>query len=409
MIQPFEDFRKSLSSIRYAEMRDAARTDNDAFDQMREFLLSRYEGVEVQHSFVERGGEVVDCVPVEQQPSLRSGGDVAVPPDPPPTLPAGAAERPGTGPTTHVPPHLHPDYHDGFGNQMWCPPGTVPMLRHTLERLVTNYSTMDEFLIGPRAADNSRRHARGGHEGDNLGGASYVNIWPHQLIPPQLLSSASQQWYSNASVPFADLQTVECGWRAGVIANTTQQPDALPRLFVFYTNKDYLPGHGCYNDYCRGRSFVYAAGANHVLHGAFAVSTPGGTQYEAQMGFKLTQGAWWFHIQNTWIGYYPVSLFGGGTLSQHATMASFGGETTTGFGVFPTMGSGRFPSEGYGRAAFQRLAAVNDLQGVPRHANLTPGQVSPGCYNISITSDPASTWGTSLFFGGPGGMNCPLA
>jgi hypothetical protein len=186
-----------------------------------------------------------------------------------------------------------------------------------------------------------------------------------------------------------------------------RDPDTVPRLFVFYTRKDYSPGNSCYNDFCPN-GFAYAPGANHVLHGAVSpVSQQGGVQYDLLMGFTLTGGRWWFHVGGTWIGSYPATLFANGTLGTSARLASFGGETTTGFGVFPAMGSGRFPTEGYGRAAYQRLAAVNDMSGVLRHATLTAGQVSPACYDVSISNNTAGGWGTYFYYGGPGGLNCP--
>ncbi|HUQ54793.1 neprosin family prolyl endopeptidase [Lentzea sp.] len=408
MIQPFEDFRRSLSSVRYASLREntEVKTDNDAFDEMREFLLRRYDGVDVQHSFVEPGGEVVDCVPVEQQLALRDSSDIPEPPDPPSEPAGGDLESPAVGESKPIPPPLHPDHHDEYGNQMWCPPGTVPVLRHTLERLASDHSTLDDFLVGPKAADNVRRHAVARQETDNLGGASDVNIWSPTLIPPQLLSSASQQWYSTGMQPFVTLQSVECGWRAGVIAGPVAA-DSLPRLFVFYTRQDYQPSQSCYNDYCAG-GFAYTPGASHVLHGALTpVSQPGGTQWHVRMGFTLTQDRWWFHASGVWVGSYPASLFSNGTLSSGARLASFGGETTTGFGSFPPMGSGRFPSEGYGRAAYQRLIGVNNPAGVPVAPQLVPGQVSPACYNVAIATSGDSAWGTHIFFGGPGGLNCP--
>ncbi|MGH3876693.1 MAG: neprosin family prolyl endopeptidase [Actinophytocola sp.] len=405
-IQPFEDFRDSLSSAKYPEVRErlALKPDDEAFDEMREFLLTRYEGVDVRHSFLESGGEVVDCIPAEQQLSLRDGSEVPEPPSEPP-LPDTMEAGDSPGATNHLPPQLHPRYYDPLGNQMWCPLGTVPVLRHTLDRLATDHPTLDELLRGPRA--DTRRWAAGRQEIENLGGASNINIWTPQLIPPSLLSSASQQWYSNAGLPFVPYQTVECGWRAGIIDGAPGQTDSLPRLFVFYTRDDYKKGNSCYNDYCQG-GFAYHPGANHVLHGALSpTSQQGGTQYDIRMGFTLTGGRWWFHIAGAWIGSYPASLFSNGTLGTSARTASFGGETTAGFGVFPTMGSGRFPTEGFGKAAYQRTIAVNDMTGVARHAQLTAGQVSPACYNSVITNNSSTEWGSYLYFGGPGGLNCP--
>lgn len=244
--------------------------------------------------------------------------------------------------------------------------------------------------------------------GPNLGGASTVNVWSPLLIPATLLSSASQQWYSTGIVPFVDFQSVECGWRAGVIDGAPA--DSLPRLFVYYTKKDYLSGQSYYDDYNLTGGFAYTPGASHALHAALSpVSTQGGTQYDIRMGFSLTGGRWWFHHAGTWIGSYAAAEFAPGTLAVSAADASFGGETTTGFGTFPVMGSGRFPAEGFGRAAHQRSVGVNDLTGVPRIAQLSPGQISPACYNVAITNNSGPDWGSYVYFGGPGGLNCPDA
>lgn len=408
-IQPFEDFRGSLTSMRYSDVRERCQVtaERDAFDEMREFLVSRYDGVDVRHSFLEHGGEIVDCVPIEQQLSLRADSDVPAPPSDPPAPadpPADGTDSP-PGPTKHLPPQLHPDYRDPLGNQMWCPPGTVPVLRHTLDWLAADYSTLDGFLRGPRSADNIRRHAAPKQEGDNLGGASNVNVWAQQLIPASLLSSASQQWFSNAGLPFVPTQSVECGWRAGIIAGAAA--DSVPRLFVYYTRENYTAGNSCYNDYCPN-GFAYTAGANHLLHGAVSpVSQPGGVQYDVRMGFTLTEGRWWFHVGGTWIGCYPASLFANGTLGSGAHHAAFGGETTTGFSMFPAMGSGRFPAAGFGKAAYQRAVTVNDSSGAPRKAQLIAGEVSPACYQVAITNNTSSEWGSYFYYGGPGGMNCP--
>lgn len=405
-IQPFDDFRASLSSVRFPEVREqiAVRSDDTAFDQMREFLRERYDDVDVRHSFLEPGGEVVDCIPVEQQLALRGGSEVPeAPSEPPPPAPEGDDTAPGQA--TSLPPQLHPDRRDPLGNEMWCPPGTVPVLRHTLDRMAAEHATLDEFLAGV-FTDPHRRHAKAQQATPNLGGASNINIWaPQQLIPPSLVSSASQQWYTNAGLPFVPFQSVECGWRAGVIEGAPA--DAFPRLFVFYTRDNYNTGASFYNDYS-GSGFAYVAGASHILHSALTpVSQPNGGQFDIRMGFTLTGGRWWFHVSGAWIGSYPATLFSNGTLGTSALEASFGGETTTGFGSFPSMGSGKFPGEGFGKAAYQRTVAVNDLAGIAVNARLAPGQVSPACYNVAITNNTGSDWGSYLFFGGPGGLNCP--
>src|SRR5262249_42217247 len=57
--------------------------DHAAFEEMQRHLLRLYDGVRVRHSFVKDGNHF-DCVPVEQQPSVRLLGlqsVAAAPPD----------------------------------------------------------------------------------------------------------------------------------------------------------------------------------------------------------------------------------------------------------------------------------------------------------------------------------------
>lgn len=60
---------------------------------MRQYISDLYEGVEVAHSFVDDNGQVFDCIPVEQQFSLKgTPAGPAAPPDAPPDAPASPPE-----------------------------------------------------------------------------------------------------------------------------------------------------------------------------------------------------------------------------------------------------------------------------------------------------------------------------
>jgi len=52
--------------------------DEDAFHEMTSYLYNMYEEIESVHSFEDPAGQVFDCVPIAQQPSLR-GSSAAVP------------------------------------------------------------------------------------------------------------------------------------------------------------------------------------------------------------------------------------------------------------------------------------------------------------------------------------------
>jgi hypothetical protein len=105
--QSFETFLADVSSAtyqNYANLPGARVRDASAFQQMREYVLTRYQGVRVTQSFTDGSGAVFDCV---QQPTATA--DTA-------TITTGA-----------------------------CPTGTIPTRRITLTDLV-RFPTLQQFL-----------------------------------------------------------------------------------------------------------------------------------------------------------------------------------------------------------------------------------------------------------------------
>lgn len=129
----FNDF---LQSVKNAQARDFLTRpackirDAAAFEQMRQYILSLYRGVTVKHSYV-LDSQTFDCVPIEQQPSLRAlrSNKLA---SPPPASPK-ASQAPLRIKT------------DRFGNALGCKEGTVPIRRVTLEQL-SNFGTLQDFF-----------------------------------------------------------------------------------------------------------------------------------------------------------------------------------------------------------------------------------------------------------------------
>jgi hypothetical protein len=410
-IQPFDQFRDSL----HAETPPSSAADSpDAFEEMRSYLLDLYDGVEVPHSFLESGGHVVDCIPVEQQPSLRKSG---LKPLSPPAEPLVPKAHYGVSPIATgeyrkaPPPQLHPDYRDPLGNRMWCPDGTVPMIRLTMRHLARS-PDVGTFLRGPKAGPDyakktpdpqvptvapsasPKRYAVAKQELDNLGGYSFINIWQPQVFGTG--ATISQQWYETPPAPFITYQSVECGYQIGG-GNIF---DSKPRLFVYHTNNGHVAGSGGYFT-----GFEKRPGASAVLGGALVPSVPGGAQFDYEMGFHLTEGAWWLWFNGEWIGCYRISLFQAGPLATSAGRASWGGESHWS-GVFPPIGSGRFPDAGWGHAAYQRNVTIMPRGGPLLVATLTANQQFPNCYNTVIANNSPSTWDTYFLFGGPGGITC---
>ncbi|MCI0463995.1 MAG: hypothetical protein L0Z62_44240 [Gemmataceae bacterium] len=138
-IEPFEEFLARTASARPEDYprEDSAEAEASGpepavsaaeFERMKRYILDYYEGVRPVHSFLSPSGQVIDCVPFEQQPSVRAARAAGYsvtqhhrPPTPPPHT-----QRQGT--PTPAPPEA--------ARTSPCPQGSVPMVRLTLERLV---------------------------------------------------------------------------------------------------------------------------------------------------------------------------------------------------------------------------------------------------------------------------------
>lgn len=415
-IQGFNEFVESLSSARMEQFSirpEAIVESADAFEAMRQYLVDRYQGVEARHTFMEGGGQIVDCIPIEQQPSLKgSGARIATPPVLPPPSQSYPPPDFAPQPRTLAPPQLSPDSRDRFGNQMWCPQGTIPMIRLTLEQLSRFRNLQDFFQKAPGGGrlpgtgtdidegiarvDPPHKYAHALQFVNNLGGTSTVNVWK-PVVGPNQIFSLSQHWYVAGSG--AGTQTAECGWQVYPQMYHTD----LPVLFIYWTRANYAPNTGCYNLTCN--AFVQTSSSS-VIGGTLQFSTPGaGTQLEYQMGFFLSGGNWWFYLNNQPIGYYPGSLYQGGALASGAARVDFGGETV-GNGTWPPMGSGAFAAGGFGVACYQRLIAYFPPGGGAVQVTLSRQEPSPQCYTVSVVNSSGTDWGSYSFFGGPGGTNC---
>ena len=414
-IKRFSEFVQALYGASFDEMRSRPGVvvqSPEAFEEMRQYLIKRYDGVEVPYSFLEPGNEVVDCTPYELQPSVKDSGDrtEVAPPESLPRRPADYPDPPDSAPPMRTPPpHLHPDRRDRLGNQMLCPEGTVPLARTTLER-VCRFGDLDSYLRGRRVSQPEQeltdRSAPSSFMGKvwgdgydtrgNFGGSSYINVWPAAVFGTQ--SSASQQWFTSGSGP-GRFQAVECGYRIGTPFRN------VPTLFIASLVDGYETL--CYN--VEGGRFTYRTGASHVLGARLQESGPGSeNQVAYEMGFVLSDGKWWFFVGGDWIGWYDAGIFAGGALATGARSAGFGGEVGGAGSAFPPMGSGQRPSAGVGKAAVQRGIFRNVTPQVAEPAVLSPGSFTiSNCYGpVDIRNGTLTTWATYMLFGGPGGINC---
>ena len=409
----FSDFVKSLdaaSASDFAKRSDSRFEGSSVFEEFRKYLLDRYLGVTVPHSFVDDAGRVIDCIPIEQQQGLKDMGKAALKP---PSLPEpmnleGKSAPEKTPPYAETPPsQLDSSRRDRFGNQMSCPAGTIPVLRTTLETLSRFRNLQDFFRKAPdggrlpsdeivlRRDGFQHRYAHAKQFVGNVGGSGFLNIWQPRIAPNEWFSLA-QHWYVGGTG--GGTQTVECGWQVSPRKYNTP----LPCLFIYWTRANYADGSGCYNLDCG--AFIQTS-STVAIPGTLTPSQFGGNQYEVNLGFYLNGGAWWLYFQGQPVGYYPISIFQNGALSRRAESVDFGGETV-GEGSFPSMGSGRFPSEGFGRAAYQRNVLFYPQSGGAQEATLIPYEPSPACYRIIAANHSGTTWGTYFYYGGPGGPTC---
>jgi hypothetical protein len=382
-----------------------------AFADMQAYILSLYDKMEAKHSFMDETGAVYDCIPAEQQPSLRgSRGRIPSAPDAPQHEAAGGPNDELRDSLIGSP--LRSDKKDQFGNVMDCPQGTIPMRRVTMEQLARFETLKDFFRKGPRAGGRppqmiepptvaaTHRWAHAFQNVSNGGGHSYLNLWgPFVDTSNGQIFSLSQHWYVGGSG--GNLQTLECGWQV----YPQFYGDNSPHLFTYWTADNYNTT-GCYNLTCN--AYVQLPGAP-IAPGMplGPVSVVGGPQYVVELTYWHTGGRWWLYFNGTSgsnaIGYYPDTLYSGGALAGNAAEIDYGGETV-GTTSFPPMGSGQFANQGWQRAAYQRTIGYYPPQGGAMvNANLTASQGWPNLYTAQVNMY-ASPWFETLWYGGPGGL-----
>lgn len=407
-IAPHRSYVEAVASADFARYRadpNVKVADAAEFEAMRAHLKSLHEGVEVASSFTDPAGRVFDCVPVEQQPSLRDSG---AKPAEPPSLIDIAGPRPHGAAFAVAP--MAADQTDRYGNPTLCPPGFVPVRRVTLDEMA-RFRTLGDFFsktsvkpLLPTAPEadvgHNHRYAYTMQNADNLGAHNFLNVWAPTVGAEQYFSLA-QHWYAAGND--AAHQTLEVGWQVYPGKYHHNQPV----LFVYWTADNYH-STGAYN--LDGPGFVQTH-PGWPIGGAIApVSTDGGVQYEIEVAVYLYQGNWWLYLGGTSaanaVGYFPTSIYNGGAMANHAVYYKMGGETVcTGAGTWPAMGSGAFANAGWQHAAFQRDIFYFPTGGGAQYGALTAVEPSPGCYTQAIGNAPAP-WNTYFFYGGTGGGNC---
>jgi len=410
---PFDKFLESTRAVNSTVMNrpDSRIRERKTFEEMRRHVLGLYAGVHVTHSFVKDSAHF-DCVPVEQQPSVRQLGLDSIADAPPDSL---LAETTANDDTAEGARNLASQdaEDDQFGNATTCEANTIPMRRITLEELV-RFSSLREFFdkgpdgagralaanpeVAPASPTDGHKYAIMFQNVNNTGGSSSLNLWnPTVNTALGELMSLSQEWYVSGSG--ASTQTAEVGWQ--VQPNYFRTTKTV--LFIYWTADDYSKT-GCYNLTCAG--FVQKSNAVTFGAGYTTVSTQGGTQYDVTARYYFYQGNWWLAINGTWIGYYPGSIYRGGQMSKYATEIEYGTESV-GSTIWPAEGSGQWATRGFGYAAYQRNMNYSDTSGNIQTPSLKSYQPSPKCYNTyGPFTNSSSDWKVFFYVGGPGGSGC---
>jgi hypothetical protein len=168
-VEPFTEFLARTAKARPEQYSDAIRAAAEShglpikrataeFERMKSYILSYYQDVRPVRSFLNAVGQAVDCVPFEQQPTVRAaraaGYLTEVSPPTPAAIPGmslpndvGPLAAPVSGSS------LPPDAKRSSASPSapsspqppQVPPGTVPLLRVTLDRLIP-LGTLDNFF-----------------------------------------------------------------------------------------------------------------------------------------------------------------------------------------------------------------------------------------------------------------------
>jgi len=120
-LEPFQSFIAKAKAARpsaFVGKPGFAVESAAAFAEMRAHVLDFYSGVTVRNSFIGSDGLIIDCVPIDQQPGLR---------------PSRPRAEVGEGIPRRV------------ISVTGCQPGTVPIVRLTLER-IAKFRTLAAFL-----------------------------------------------------------------------------------------------------------------------------------------------------------------------------------------------------------------------------------------------------------------------
>lgn len=379
----------------------AIKASRSEFARMQAYLANTYDGLTVTSTYTV-GGATFDCIPVDQQPSLRGGVPLVAPP-------------PGAKTT------------NGGTSAYRCATGNVPFRRITIEELAS-HPTLEDFLSKPSASAVDPNQHYYSHVAQTrpmamIGGGAGLNLW--KPVVDNRTMSLLQIWLVGDST--GGVQTAEAGWQVQPGAWQTYDPT----VFEYWTADGYA-STGCYNLGCTG--FVQYA-TDFSLGSAIPsdrYSVAGGAQTIMNVEWVRQDGqdVWWLNVDGEYVGYLPASLYGQGNMgiANGVRRMDAGGEIARDGLPSAAMGSGQFASTGYQHAAFVTNEHYLDSSWTQHPVDLTARDTwlnaTPSCYTLSLIGvtpgqlpgtlpDGVSTTptlqsgmtGTSFYLGGPGTAN----
>jgi hypothetical protein len=396
-----------------ASQKDFKVKSIDEFKGLTKLYLSLVNDGQVVNRFHLKTGALIHCVVVSTQRSLAENNAVANPLPSPPSVNPGNSAAPSVQAVAESF-GMDGSLDDG-GNIRSCPDGSFPKLIPKPEDLY-RFSTLREFFRKhpefetPEGAGAGHEWAGALKSVSNWGSSAIFNVWSPSVEQSSEFS-LSQLWVSRGTG--TQLQTAEAGWQR----YSQLYGDNNPHLFIYFTTNGYSSEGskvGCYNISCTG--FIQTNNSV-IIGGALApVSTAGGQQYEATIAFirdTASPSNWWLSYNNTWVGYYPSTLYASTGLANISDTVNFGGEivnqASNGLHTTTQMGGGHFPSEGLGQAAFTRnlrYVDVNntyqDASGLQRYVRDSTGNSVASYYDLIMNPSSQTGWGQWFLFGGPG-------
>jgi hypothetical protein len=149
-IKTFIPFKNFLTEVRkaeyerYSKLTGSKVSNEDEFLKMRNHLVTMYEGVEVNNSFVMDSVMFIDCININSQPGLKTedGKYLSIAQTPPAIR---IRDDQDTLEAKFVSPMVDKEKKDAFGNVMYCEEGFIPMRRITLEEMI-RFRTLDDFF-----------------------------------------------------------------------------------------------------------------------------------------------------------------------------------------------------------------------------------------------------------------------